>query len=134
MAGNVTKFQRTYTFKPNATYKTVGLDQAVVYSVNMRDVEVPEQDNLKPVGVVTYQFADRDMEHVAVQLDGIVMVTAAEDIKFGDDVIVGAGGTVKKAESLPTGTVANVLGEAQNTVKAGEKAQILIRPKTRIIQ
>lgn len=133
MSGNVTGFQRPYTFRANATYKTVGVNQAVVYTSTMREVEVPEQDNMRPVGIVTYQFEDRDGATVAVQLDQIAMAPAAEPINFGDEVIVGAGGTIKAAKNLPPGTVANILGEAQNTVKEGELVQVLIRPRTRTI-
>lgn len=131
MAGNVTGFQRPFTFRANATYQTVGMQQAVVYKQGGadREVEVPETDNLRPVGVVTYQFEDRDGATVAVQLDSIAEVEAAEDIQYGDDVIVAAGGKVKRAASLAAGTTAYVLGEAQHSAQAGEMVQILIRPK-----
>lgn len=133
MAGNVTGFQRPYTFRANATYTTVGVDQAVVYGANAREVQVPEQDNLVPVGVVTYQYEDRDGATVAVQLDRIAEIEAVEDIQFGDEIIVATGGKAKRAESLPSGTVANILGEAQNTVSAGDKVQVLIRPRAKTV-
>lgn len=133
MAGNVTGFQRPYTFRANDTYKTVGVDQAVVYGSTMREVQVPEEDNLVPVGIVTYQYEDRDGGTVAVQLDRIASAPAAEPIQFGDEVIVGKGGTIKAAKNLPEGTVANILGEAQNTAKEGELVQVLIRPRTKTI-
>lgn len=133
MAGNVTGFQRPFTFRANATYDTVGTDQAVVYGNNPREVEVPEQDNLVPVGVVTYQYEDRDGGTVAVQLDRIAEVVAAENIQFGDELIVAAGGKVKRAEGLASGTVANILGEAQNTAQAGQKVQVLIRPRAKTV-
>lgn len=130
MAGNVTGFQRPFTFRANETYDTVGVDQAVKYvEGSAREVEVPEQDNLPCVGVVTYQYEDRDGGTVAVQLDRIAEIVAAEAISFGEDVIVGAGGTGKRAAGLPEGTKAYVLGEAQNTVVAGQNVQVLIRPK-----
>ncbi|QNR70433.1 hypothetical protein IAQ67_28365 (plasmid) [Paenibacillus peoriae] len=131
MAGNVTGFQRTYTFRANATYSTVGIEQAVKYKsgANGREVEVPEQDNLPAVGVVTYQYEDRDGGSVAVQLDRIAEIPAAEDIAFGEDVIVAAGGKAKRAKGLAAGTKAHVLGEAQNTVTAGQNVQVLIRQK-----
>lgn len=133
MAGNVTGFQRPFTFRANATYKTVGTDQAVVYGSNDREVEVPETDNLVPVGVVTYQFEDRDGGTVSVQLDRIAEIEAAEDISYGDEVIVAAGGKVKRADGLTAGTVANILGEAQHTARAGEKVQVLIRPRAKTV-
>lgn len=133
MAGGVTGFQRPYTFKANATNETVGTEQAVVYSATMREVEVPEEDNLLPVGIVTYQYEDRDGGTVAVQLDRIGELTAAENIAFGDEIIVGVGGKAKLASGLATGTVANILGEAQNTVVAGDKVQVLIRPKAKTV-
>lgn len=133
MAGNVTGFQRPYTFRANATYTTVGVDQAVVYGATAREVQVPEEDNLVPVGVVTYQYEDRDGATVAVQLDRIAQIEAAENIQFGDEIIVAAGGKAKRAESLAPGTVANILGEAQNTVSAGEKVQVLIRPRAKTV-
>ncbi len=130
MAGNVTGFQRPYTFRANATYTTVGIDQAVKYiEGNPREVEVPEQDNLPAVGIVTYQYEDRDGGTVAVQLDRIAEIVAAEPIAFGEDIIVAAGGKAKRAEGLAAGTKAHVLGEAQNTVVAGQNVQVLIRPK-----
>jgi hypothetical protein len=129
MAGTVTGFQRPFTFRANATYDTVGMEQAVVYGANAREVQVPETDNLRPVGIVTYQYEDRDGGTVAVQLDRIGEIVAAEDIAFGEDVIVAAGGKAKRAAGLTAGTVANVLGEAQNTVTAGGLVQVLIRPK-----
>lgn len=130
MAGNVTGFQRPYTFRANATYKTVGIDQAVKYVEGaQREVEIPETDNLPAVGIVTYQYQDRDGGTVAVQLDRIAEIVAAENISFGEDVIVAAGGKAKRAHGLATGTTANVLGEAQNTVVAGQNVQVLIRPK-----
>lgn len=133
MAGNVTGFQRPFTFEANGTYQTVGTDQAVVYGSEMRKVQVPEEDNLLPVGVVTYQYEDRDGGTVAVQLDRIAEIVADEDIAFGDEIIVGKGGTAKLAKNLPQGTVANILGEAQNTVKAGQKVQVLIRPRAKTV-
>lgn len=133
MAGNVTGFERPYTFRANDTYKTVGLDQAVVYGSNDYEVEVPKEDNKVPVGVVTYQYEDRDGATVAVQLDRIAEVVAAENIAYGDEVIVAAGGKAKRAQGLATGTVANILGEAQNTVNAGDKVQVLIRPRAKTI-
>lgn len=129
MAGAVTGFQRPFTFRANATYQTVGMEQAVVYGANAREVQVPEVDNLPPVGIVTYQYEDRDGGTVAVQLDRIGEIVAAEDINFGDDVIVAAGGKAKRAAGLASGTKAHVLGEAQNTVTAGQLVQVLIRPK-----
>lgn len=129
MAGVVTGFQRPYTFRANATYTTVGVDQAVVYGSNPREVQVPETDNLPPVGVVTYQYEDRDGGTVAVQLDRVVQLVAAEPINFGDDVIVAAGGKAKRAAGLSAGTKAYVLGEAQNSVAAGEMVQVLIAKK-----
>jgi len=130
MAGNVTGFQRPFTFRANGTYKTVGVDQAVKYvEGSNREVEVPEQDNLPCVGVVTYQYEDRDGSTVAVQLDRIAEIVAAEAISFGDDVIVAAGGKAKRAANLSSGTTAYVLGEAQNNAVAGQNVQVLIRPK-----
>jgi hypothetical protein len=130
MAGNVTGFQRPYTFRANATYDTVGVNQAVAY-VNgaAREVEVPEADNLPAVGIVTYQYEDRDGGTVAVQLDRIAEIVASGNIAFGDDVIVAAGGKGKSTAGLLAGTQANVIGEAQNTVVAGQNVQVLIRPK-----
>ncbi|MCY7861132.1 hypothetical protein [Bacillus haynesii] len=133
MAGNVTGFQRPYTFRANETYKTVGIDQAVVYSSTMREVEVPEQDNLTPVGIVSYQYEDRDGGTVAVQLDRIAEITAAENIAFGEEIIIASGGKAKRAAGLAEGTVANILGEAQNTVNAGDKVQVLIRPRSKTV-
>lgn len=133
MAGGVTGFQRPYTFRANATHDSVGTEQAVVYGANMREVEVPESDNLVPVGVVTYQYEDRDGGTVAVQLDRIAEVTAAESIQFGEEVIVAIGGKAKRALGLAAGTVANILGEAQNTVVAGDKVQVLIRPRAKTV-
>lgn len=130
MAGTVTGFQRPFTFKANATYKTVGMEQAVVYGSNPREVQVPENDNLVPVGVVTYQYEDRDGGSVAVQLDRIVEIVAAEDIAFGEDVIVAAGGKAKRAEGLAAGTKANVLGEAHNSATAGQLVQVLVAKKS----
>lgn len=130
MAGNVTGFQRPFTFRANETYKTVGVDQAVKYvEGSPREVEVPEQDNLPCVGVVTYQYEDRDGSTVAVQLDRIAEIEAAGNIAFGEDVIVAAGGKAKGVSSLSEGDVAYVLGEAQNSAVAGQKVQVLIRPK-----
>lgn len=130
MAGNVTGFQRPFTFRENATYKTVGMEQAVTYKAGSdREVEVPETDNQVPVGVVTYQYEDRDGGTVAVQLDKIVEIEAAEAIAFGDDVIVGAGGKAKAAKNLPAGTKANVLGEAHSNATAGQMVQVLIAKK-----
>lgn len=129
MGGAVTGFQRPFTFRANDTYQTVGMEQAVVYGSNPREVQVPEQDNLPPVGIVTYQYEDRDGGTVAVQLDRIGEIVAAEDISFGDDVIVAAGGKAKRAAGLASGTKAYVLGEAQNDAAAGELVQVLIRPK-----
>lgn len=130
MAGTVTGFQRPFTFRENATYKTVGMEQAVTYKVgNPREVEVPETDNQVPVGVVTYQLEDRDGATVAVQLDRVVEIEAAEDIAFGEDVIVAAGGKAKRAAGLAAGTKANVLGEAHNDVVAGQLVQVLIAKK-----
>lgn len=129
MAGTVTGFQRPFTFIENATYKTVGMEQAVVYGANPREVQVPLTDNLVPVGVVTYQFEDRSGGSVSVQLDRIVEVTAAEDISFGEDVIVAAGGKAKRAAGLSAGTKANVLGEAHNDATAGQLVQVLIAKK-----
>jgi hypothetical protein len=62
MAGNVTDFQRPYTFKANGTYTAVGMQQAVTYVAGStkREVEVPLTDNQKPVGVVTYQRVERN--------------------------------------------------------------------------
>lgn len=135
MAGNVTGFQRPYRFKQNATYKTAGMYQAVTYVGNSsKEVEVPEADNLRPVGVVSYQFEDSDLRHVAVQLDRISQVKAAEAIAFGEDVYVAAGGTVKPVSSLTTGDIANVLGESQNAAAVGEYAAILIRPKVYAVE
>lgn len=133
MAGGVTGFQRTYTFRENDTYKTVGTEQAVVYTGVAREVEVPETDNLIPVGIVTYQDEDRDGASVAVQLDRIGEITAAEAITFGDELIVAAGGKAKKASGLTAGTVANIIGEAQNTVGVGDKVQVLIRPRSKTV-
>ena len=133
MAGNVTGFQRSYTFRANGKHVTIGTDQAVVYGATMREVVVPDQDNLVPVGIVSYQYEDRDGGTVAVQLDRIAEIVAAEDIKFGDEIIVAEGGTAKAAKGLAAGTVANILGEAQNTVKAGDKVQILIRPRAKTV-
>lgn len=131
MAGNVTGFQRTYTFRENATYKTVGVDQAVKYKdgAHEREVEVPLADNLPAVGIVTYQYEDRDGGSIAVQLDRIAEIVATEDIAFGEDIIVAAGGKAKRAKGLTAGTKAFVLGEAQNSVVAGQNVQVLIRPK-----
>ncbi|MGG1263841.1 hypothetical protein [Brevibacillus laterosporus] len=132
MAGNVTGFQRPYTYRANATYKTVGVDQAVKYVTgsNGREVEVPEEDNLPAVGIVTYQYEDRDGGTVAVQLDRIAEIVAEETIAFGEDIIVAKGGKAKSAKNLTSGTTAHVIGEAQNTVVAGQNVQVLIRPKT----
>lgn len=130
MAGNVTGFQRPFTFRANATYQTVGVDQAVKYvEGSPREVEIPEEDNLPCVGVVTYQYEDRDGGTVAVQLDRIAEIVAAGDIDFGDDVIVAAGGKGKSVKELADGTTAYVLGEAQNSAVAGQNVQVLIRPK-----
>lgn len=134
MAGVVTGFQRPYTFRASENFKTIGTDQAVVYGAESREVVVPEQDNLLPVGVVTYQYDDRDGSTVAVQLDRIVEIFAAEPIKAGDEIIVAVGGKAKVAANLPEGTVANILGEAQNTVAEGDKVQVLIRPRAKTIQ
>ena len=135
MAGNVTGFQRPYTFKANGTYSTVGTDQAVVYGANAREAEVPESDNLKPLGVVTYQEESRDGATVAVQLDRLAEVSAEGAVNFGDEVIVGAGGVVKTlaTAALSAGVDANILGVAQNTVADGDKAQILIRPTVKTV-
>lgn len=133
MAGGVTGFQRPYTFRANDAYETIGTEQAVVYTGTAREVEVPKTDNQIPVGIVTYQYEDRDGGTVAVQLDRIGEITAAEPIAFGEEVIVSAGGKAKRALGLTTGTVANILGEAQNTVQAGDKVQVLIRPRAKTI-
>lgn len=133
MAGGVTGFQRTYTFVANTANETVGTEQAVVYGANAREVEVPEADNLVPVGVVTYQYEDRDGGSVAVQLDRIAEITAAENIQFGEEIIVAIGGKAKRAKGLAAGTVANILGEAQNTVAAGNLVQVLIRPRAKTV-
>lgn len=133
MAGNVTGFQRPYTFRANDTFKTVGTDQAVVYSDQMREVEIPEVDNLIPVGIVSYQYEDRDGGTVAVQLDRIAEIVADEPIAFGEEIIVGIGGKAKRALGLAEGSVANILGEAQNTVNAGDKVQVLIRPRAKTV-
>ncbi|MCY8196575.1 MULTISPECIES: hypothetical protein [Bacteria] len=133
MAGNVTGFQRPYTFRANETFTTVGIDQAVVYSGKMREVEVPKEDNLIPVGIVSYQYEDRDGGTVAVQLDRIAQIEAVEPIAFGEEVIVAAGGKAKRAAGLTEGTVANILGEAQNSVNAGDKVQVLIRPRAKTV-
>lgn len=133
MAGNVTGFQRPYTFRKNDTFDTVGIDQAVVYTGVAREVEVPEVDNEIPVGIVSYQYEDRDGGTVAVQLDRIAEIVAAENITFGEEIIVGAGGKAKRALGLVAGTVANILGEAQNTVNAGDKVQVLIRPRAKTV-
>lgn len=134
MAGNVTGFQRPYTFKANATYATVGVQQAVKYVAgSAREVEVPETDNEKCVGVVTYQYEDRDGGTVAVQLDRIVEIEATETVQFGDDIVVKAGGKGMKAASLAATTLANVLGEAQNNAVAGQMIQVLIRPKNYVV-
>jgi DNA-binding transcriptional regulator LsrR (DeoR family) len=131
MAGNITGFQRPFSFKANATYTTVGMEQAVTYVAGSdRQVEVPMVDNQPPVGIVTYQYEDRDGATIAVQLDRLVEATAAEAIQFGDDVIVAAGGQIKRAAGLAAGTKAHVLGEAQNNVQAGQSVQILINKKT----
>lgn len=129
MAQVVTGFQRPFTFKENATQKTVGMYQAVVYGTEAGTVEVPEEDNQRPVGVVTYQYEDRDGGTVAVQLDRVVVIVAAEDIAFGEDVIVAVGGKGKPAKGLAAGTVAHVLGEAQNSASAGQDVRILIAKK-----
>lgn len=128
MAGNTTGFQKTFTFEANATHTTVGTDQAVVYGTSEKQVQVPETDNLVAVGVVTYQEEARDGAHVAVQLDRIAEIIAAEPIAFGDDIVVAAGGKAKKADAFIVAG-ANVLGEAQNSALEGEKVQVLIRPK-----
>lgn len=129
--GNVTGFQRPYTFRQNATYKTVGLDQAVTYKVGaVREVEVPENDNLKPAGVVTYQQEVTDGATVAVQLDRIAEVEAEGAVQAGQDLIVAAGGKVKAVSALSAGTLANVIGEAQNNAVDGQMVQVLIRPKS----
>jgi len=133
MAGNVTGFQRPYTYRAGATYKTVGIDQAVVYGSTPREVVVPETDNERPVGVVSYQYEDRDGGTVAVQLDRIAEVEADGAVAFGEDVIVAAGGKVKSAASLADETVAYVLGEAQNSATNGNKVQVLIRPKVYVV-
>lgn len=133
MAGNVTGFQRPFTFRANEQFDTIGTDQAVVYGSVMREVEIPTVDNQVPVGVVTYQYEDRDGGTVAVQLDRIAEIVAAEDINFADEVIVAVGGKAKRAEGLASGTVANILGEAQNTAKAGDKVQVLIRPRAKTV-
>lgn len=130
MAGNVTGFQRPFTFRENDVYKTVGMDDAVTYKAGSdREVEVPKVDNAVPAGVVTYQYEDRDGGTVAVQLDKIVSVEAAETIAFGDDVIVGAGGKAKAAKNLTAGTKANVLGEAHSNAVAGQLVQVLVAKK-----
>lgn len=131
MAGNVTGFQRPYQFEANATHKTVGVQQGVTYGSTMRKVQVPEADNAKCVGVVTYQFQDREEGHVAVQLDRIVEMTAVGTVNFGDDVIMAAGGGCKATThaDVTVGTVMNVVGEAQNSAADGEPVQVLVRPK-----
>ena len=133
MAGNVTGFQRPFTFRATEGYETVGIDQAVVYGNNMREVVVPSEDNLVPVGIVTYQYEDRDGATVSVQLDRIASAPAAEAIQYGEEVIVAAGGEIKPASSVGVGNVANILGEAQNTVSAGQLVQVLIRPRAKTV-
>ncbi|MBU8576358.1 hypothetical protein ACQKEX_15005 [Bacillus pumilus] len=133
MGGNVTGFQRTFSFKANETFKTVGPSQAVVYTGTERYVEVPKEDNQLPVGIVTYQEERIDDVSVAVQLDRIAEATAAENIPFGAEVIVAAGGKIKQASSLADGSVANILGETQHSAKSGELVQVLIRPRAKTL-
>jgi hypothetical protein len=58
------------------------------------------------------------------------MLEAAENINFGDDLIVAAGGKAKKASGVTAGVLVYVLGEAQNTVAIGEQVQVFIERKT----
>lgn len=126
MSGNTTGFQKTFVFRANGEYDTIGMYQAVTYGTGEKEVIVPDADNAIPVGVVTYQHEHRDGAHVAVQLDRISEVKAAEAIAYGEAVIIGAGGTVKKAAGV---TDANILGVAQSTAQAGEMVQVLIMPQ-----
>lgn len=125
MGGNTTGFQKTFVFRETEDHKTIGMYQAVTFGTGEKEVIVPSVDNAKPVGVVTYQHEERDGAHVAVQLDRISEVKAAEAIAYGDKVIIGAGGTVKKA----TGTGDNILGVAYSTAQTGEMVQVLIAPQ-----
>lgn len=126
MGGNTTGFQKTFVFRATEDFDTIGMYQAVTYGTGEKEVIVPSEDNVIPVGVVTYQHEHRDGAHVAVQLDRISEVKAAEAIAYGETVIVGAGGTVKKAAGV---TGANILGVAQSTAQAGEMVQVLIMPQ-----
>lgn len=126
MGGNTTGFQKTFVFRENDTYKTIGMQQAVTFGATAKEVQVPKTDNAVPVGVVTYQHEHRDGAHVAVQLDRIAEVEAAEAIAYGDLVIIGAGGTVKKAAGVAN---ANILGVAHSAGAVGEMVQVLIQPQ-----
>lgn len=124
MAGNTTGFQKTYVFEHNADHKRVGTDQAVTYGTTPKQAVVPMKDNEPVLGVVTYQEAEREGTHIAVQLDRIAEVIADGPIAYGEKVIVAKGGKAKSATGV---TNPNILGEAQNTVANGQKVQVLLR-------
>lgn len=124
MGGNTTGFQKTYQFQHNATHKHVGTDQAVTYGDTPKQAQVPETDNLPVLGVVTYQEAEREGTHIAVQYDRIAEVIASGPIAYGEQVIMAAGGKAKSANGVPN---ANIMGEAQSVATDGQKVQVLLR-------
>lgn len=126
MGGNTTGFQKTFVFRATEGYETIGMQQAVTFGTGEKEVIVPSADNAIPVGVVTYQYEERDGAHVAVQLDRIAEVEAAEAISYGETVIIGAGGKIKRAEGVAN---ANILGVAHSTGAKGEMVQVLIAPQ-----
>lgn len=125
MAGKYTRLQLTYKIMDADGIK---LYRGVTHT-GENECKKPVADNAIPLGIVdndsrediAYQASgDQTGRNIAVKIEGVGAIELAEAVAVGDRIILGVGGLAKKATSLATGTVANVVGFAEKSGVAGD--------------
>lgn len=129
MAGKSTLFSKAYV-ADLPIYQYTG----VVRGTQDGHATLPQVANQIPLGAVTNDEQMYAGYNVAVQLDGIAELVAAGAINYGDQVILASGGQALSASTLASGTLANVLGTAENTVVTGDHVFVLMRPYQYTVQ
>lgn len=119
MAGQTTGLQKTYILEDPMIEKYT----AVTHGMREGGCMTPSTDNAIPLGVITNdeKLVDapsaggfQEGRNVAVQLSGIAKVRLSGNVRYGERVILAAGGTVKRMPQNP-----GVQEVTEITIKSG---------------
>lgn len=129
MAGQTTGLQKTYILEDPMIEKYT----AVTYGMSDGGCMTPSVDNAIPLGVITNDEklvnapsagGFQEGRNVAVQLSGIAKVRLSGNVRYGERVILAAGGTVKR---MPQNPGVQEVTEIKVTARASAAGDVTIK-------